>query len=328
MVNAGLTARSLGLALCMSLFTAAPSIGSTHQKGNPDQNAKKMDLLLKQAQQIYKGSGLKVPSKFVRYHEAYQKKRGKFKKFQARFNNLKAKGHQLRSQVIDFKNADAYTKVSMRCASDLRGLKAAAKKAKLNITNYLEKREQACQMAVFVAKLRKMYADWQVMKVEGFPLVQQYKKQTLKFQKRKRTTQLWADVRYMPEAKNLEYGVWFQWSDEKKNQLFPIPKSGPNKEGKCIPLSGRTNFCFKILDANTTSIKIDLWASVRYNKRTKNIGFGAQTIPAPFGYINQLEQMKENKKQQAVEKLTQKLAEIAGVNQQTINFIQTAASKK
>ena len=293
-----------------------------------DKNAQRMEILYKEAEKIYKTSKIKVPKRFVRYHESYKRKRGKFKKYAARFDNLKARGNKLRSQAINFKNADAYTRVSMRCSSDLKGLKAAAKRAKIKINNYLKKREKACQLAVFVAKLKKMYSDWQVMKQEGFPLVQQYKKQQLKFKKRKRTTQLWVDLRYLPTNKKLEYGVWFKWSDEKKIQLIPSPNSRTRKEERCIPLSGRANFCFKVLDANSSSVKVNMWASVRFNKRTKSIGFGPQTIPAPFGYIAQLEQMKAKKKQKAVEKMQKKLAEIAGLNQSTITLIQRVAAAK
>ena len=90
-----------------------------------------MEILYKEAEKIYKTSKIEVPKRFVRYHESYKRNRGKFKKYAARFDNLKARGNKLRSQVINFKTADAYTKVSMRCSSDLKGLKAAAKKQKL-----------------------------------------------------------------------------------------------------------------------------------------------------------------------------------------------------
>mgnify|MGYP003337519287 CR=1 FL=1 len=60
---------------------ADPSAQSTH--ASTDTNAQRMEILDNEAEKIYKTSKIKVPKHFVRYHESYKRKSGKFKKYKA-----------------------------------------------------------------------------------------------------------------------------------------------------------------------------------------------------------------------------------------------------
>lgn len=236
----------------------------------------------------------------------------------------------MQQKAIDFKNADAITKVNMRCDSPLLGMQAAAKKLNMDLTKYYQTRQYVCQLAVYAAKLQQMYQDYQNIKTNGLPLVQKYKKEGHDFPgNHHRTSQSWVDVRYMPDPKSIQYGAWFQFSDNKKMQLIPFPVLNVNsddaKRGICLPFASHARFCFKVLDATPENAKIDLWFKLRAYDRDKTISLGTVVIPAPFGYLDQLNQMKEDAKQKAVNDFKKHLADLANIDAQTQQKIQTLA---
>jgi hypothetical protein len=244
----------------------------------------------------------------------------------------KAKGTiaQAKEKVIDFKNADAIAKINMRCDSPLTVMKAAAAKLQIDISKFLHTRQKVCQLAVYAAKLQQMYDHYQEIKTDGLQLVDKYKKEKKSFPMGKhRTFQSWVDVRYMVDTKTIQYGAWFQFSDENKMQLIPPPNLGLNsndaKKGICIPFVRHAKFCFKVKSATPTSATIDLWCKVHAYGEDKDIGFGAVVIPAPFGYLDQLTQMKEKAKQNAVDEVKKRLVNLINIDAETQQKIQTLA---
>ena len=234
----------------------------------------------------------------------------------------------VQEQVNNFQEADTLTKVEMRCGSQLTYLKSAAKKIGYDLNKYLSARDQVCSIVQYVARAQQAYETYQSIQETGLPLIQKHKKKTHEFPGgRTRTSQFWVDVRYMPNEKKIQYAVDFKWSDSKTIQLIPPPMAD-NDEGKngiCIPINSFADFCFKVLSATTSEAKIDLWGKVdRFNSK-KELSFGTVTVPAPFGFLDQLEQFKDKKKQEAVEKMQSKLAELAKIDKQTQMKIQQLA---
>ncbi|MEK9722500.1 MAG: hypothetical protein VW405_03305 [Rhodospirillaceae bacterium] len=177
----------------------------------------------------------------------------------------KAKGTiaQAKEMVIDFKNADAIAKVNMRCSPPLTAMKAADAKLQIDISKFLQTRQKVYQLAVYAAKLQQMYDHYQQIKTEGLPLVEKHKKERKDFpMNRHRTFQSWVDVRYMVDTKTIQYGAWFQFSDENKMQLIPPPNLGLNsndaKKGICLPFVRHAKFCFMVKSATPSSATIDL----------------------------------------------------------------------
>jgi uncharacterized protein YcfJ len=277
-----------------------------------------------QIMMIAKKAGISVPSQVYSVSNHINKTSGKI-------NNAAGVISGVQLKVSNFKEADAVTKIQMRCDSPLKVLKMAAAKIGYNLTSYLKARQKVCELVPYVARAQQMYETYQSIKVNGLPLIQKHKSQKHKFgkvTKRTRTTNLWVDVRYMPDDKKLQYSVTFKFSDNKPIQIIPPPKfanDNNSKKGICIPLTSWASFCFKVLEATASNAKIDLWAKFRQLGQNKTIGFGAVVVPAPFGYLDQLQQMKDKKKQQAITQMKNKLASLAGIDQQTQAKIQKLA---
>jgi hypothetical protein len=268
-----------------------------------------------------KDAGLAVPKQVYAVTNHINKTTGKI-------SNAAGVISGVQQQVKNFQEADALTKVEMRCDSKLTYLKSAANKIGYNLNNYLSARKKICSIVPYVARAQQAYETYKSIQKNGLPLIQKHHKKKHNFPAgRKRTTNLWIDVRYMPNEKKIQYAVDFKWSDDKVVQIIPPPMAS-NDEGKkgiCIPINSFAKFCFKVVSATSSQAKIDLWATVdRYNK-TKTLSFGKVTVPAPFGYLEQLEQFKEKKKQEAVEKMKTKLVKLAGIDKETQSKIQKLA---
>jgi len=266
-------------------------------------------------------AGLAVPEQVYAVTNHINKTTGKI-------SNAAGVISDVQQQVNSFQEADALTKVEMRCDSKLTYLKSAANKIGYDLNNYLSAREKICSIVPYVARAKQAYETYQSIQENGLPLIQKHKNKKHSFPAgRKRTTNLWVDVRYMPNEKKIQYAVDFKWSDSNKVQLIPPPlaSNDEGKKGICIPINSFADFCFKVLSATSSEAKIDLWAKVdRYNRK-KEVSFGTVTVPAPFGYLDQLEQFKDKKKQEAVEKMQSKLAELVGIDKETQSKIQKLA---
>lgn len=256
-----------------------------------------------------------------------------------KFNKAKGRVEKAKQQLIDFKNADKFAKVQMRCGSDLRVLKKLASTNGIDLKDFLSVRNKACDQVVKLGKLKKMYEDFQMIKKTGFLIVDKHAKRRvswkLPFQKRRhRTTQKWVRLAYVPGA-GLQFTAHYKWSDKKKRQIIPLPGQERKKEGwRCLPPTSKTmKLCFAILDTSKSMVKLK-WL-VTANSGVKPIGWFdipnggiTMTIPAPFGYLEHLDQFKEKKKQQAYNKIVKKITDTTGIEKEQLEKIKNLASMK
>ncbi|WP_372501737.1 hypothetical protein P7L66_26465 [Tistrella mobilis] len=68
--------------------------------------------------------------------------------------------------------------------------------------------------------------------------------------------------------------------------------------------------CVKVEAASADKLKVGAKAKFKYKGDTKEVGFGTQTIPAPFGYLADLSDMKEKKMQDLQSKVVHRVASL------------------
>ena len=270
---------------------------------------------------------------------------GKFKiptelyNLKVKFNKAQGRVEKAKQQLIDFKNADKFAKVQMRCGSDLSVLKKLASTNGIDLKEFLSARTKACDQVVKLGKLKKMYEDFQMIKKTGFLIVDKHSTRRvswkLPFEKRRRrTTQKWVRLAYVPGA-GLKFTAHYKWSSKKKRQIIPLPGQKRQKKGwRCLPPTSKTmKLCFAILDTSKSMVKLK-WL-VRANSGVKPIGWFdipgggiTMTVPAPFGYLEHLDQFKEQKKQQAYNKIVKKITDTTGIEKAQLEKIKNLASMK
>jgi hypothetical protein len=268
---------------------------------------------------------------------------GKFKiptelyNLKVKFNKAQGRVEKAKQQLIDFKNADKFAKVRMRCGSDLSVMKKLASTNGIDLKDFLSVRTKACDQVVKLGKLKKMYEDFQMIKKNGFLIVDKHTKRRVSWKiwpdkRKRRTTQKWVRLAYVPGA-GLKFTVHYKWSDKKKRQIIPLPGQKRKKKGwRCLPPTSKSlKLCFAILDTSKSMVKLK-WL-VRAD--AKYIGWFdipdggiTMTVPAPFGYLEHLDQFKEEKKLQAYNKIVQKISDTTGIEKEQLEKIKNLASMK
>jgi hypothetical protein len=158
-----------------------------------------------------------------------------------------------KQKVIDFKNADGYAKVEMRCSSELKVIKSIANNNGISLDKFLKARDKACDLVVKLAQLQKMYDDFQSIKENGYVFIDKHSKDELSkkimLKRYKRAKQKWTKVAYVP-GEGMKFEVDFKWSDGGKKQILPNSGFGTQTNEKsardiCFPLKSIPKFCFK-----------------------------------------------------------------------------------
>ena len=116
---------------------------------------------------------------------------------------------------------------------------------------------------------------------------------------------------------------YFKFSDNNKLYLASLLEvREDDTEDKCgrkeplwIRLSAAIKIKFK--PQNITEEKFDLrfCADFRYKGSSKSVSLAQKNIPAPFGYLGQVSDMKEEAKQKAMQKLQNELAQALGIDE-------------
>lgn len=232
---------------------------------------------------------------------------------------------------------------SDQCVSHTTYDQLVAKGVKLDQAKFNSTRDKFCKLVKAAAELKHRYDKYQAIKTNGITLVKREKSQKHDFKGRERTFAGGLDLVYYPDVANtlktglhldqsLQYNSWMKWSDDGKQPLNLIKRIREQRNetaGKCDGISlhiidGKEvdgYFYLDVVNVSSTQITIKNCMKADYNKTHKTHGFPELTMTAPFGYLYELEQMKDNAKAQLKDKIKTKVVSMVGANEQMVNLI-------
>lgn len=233
---------------------------------------------------------------------------------------------------------------SDQCVSHTTYDQLVAKGVKLDQAKFNSTRDKFCKLVKAAAELKHRYDKYQSIKTNGITLLKREKSQRHDFKGKHRTFGVGLDLVYYPDVANtlktglhpdhqLKYNSWIKWSDDDRqslNLLKRLREQRNDKAGKCDGVSlqiinGKHLDAWFFLDVvKVTSNKLTIKNCVRaaYNGTHKSHGFPEVTMDAPFGYLYELEQMKDNAKVQLKDKIKSKVVSMVGANEQMVALLQ------
>ncbi|MCR2747934.1 hypothetical protein [Limnobacter parvus] len=231
-----------------------------------------------------------------------------------------------------------------QCVSHTTYDQLVAKGVKLDQAKFNSTRDKFCKLVKAAAELKHRYDKYQAIKANGVTLAKREKSQGHDFKDRHRTFAGGFDLVYYPDVANtlktglhpdhqLQYNSWMKWSDDGKQPLNLLKKlrdQRNDKAGKCDGVSlhiidGKEVDGWFYLDVvNVTSSKLTIKNCMKadYNKTHKTHGFPEFSVEAPFGYLYELEQMKDSAKVQLKDKIKTKVVSMVGANEQMVALLQ------
>ena len=197
-------------------------------------------------------------------------------------------------------------------------------------------KKTACKLVHFAADLQDKKEQLDKIRTEGYPLFHIKKKDKKNFAGKERTIQLRADLRLYPEypgdaedqkflfgdikGLRLSYNSYFKWSDDNWQPLniyqYLVSESD-EKDEVCYPQIKLTSkvkvaTCVRIANIDASSVTLKVRGKYWYNGDSGAVSLGDRTIPAPFGYLQDVSNMKDKKMEDLKDKLVDRLASTMG----------------
>ena len=237
---------------------------------------------------------------------------------------------------------DANTKLDLaelRCDQNTEDAALAAALDQLDsgtVDKFRKAKKTACKLVHFAADLQDKKEQLDEIRTEGYPLFHLKAKNKVKFGDKERTIQIRADLRLYPEypgsaadqkflfgqieGLNLSYNSYFKWSDdnwEPLNLYQYLISDTHGDEEICYPKiklssSVKVATCVQVKDITSSSIKLRVRGKYWYNSDSGTVNLGDQTIPAPFGYLQDVSNMKDQKMEDLQAKLVKRLSSAMG----------------
>ena len=237
---------------------------------------------------------------------------------------------------------DANTKLDLaelRCDQNTEDAALAAALDQLDsgtVDKFRKAKKTACKLVHFAADLQDKKEQLDEIRTDGYPLFHLKAKNKVKFGDKERTIQIRADLRLYPEypgsaadqkflfgqieGLNLSYNSYFKWSDnnwEPLNLYQYLISDTHGDEEICYPKiklssSVKVATCVQVKDITSSSIKLRVRGKYWYNSDSGTVNLGDQTIPAPFGYLQDVSNMKDQKMEDLQAKLVKRLSSAMG----------------
>lgn len=181
-------------------------------------------------------------------------------------------------------------------------------------------RDRVCKAITTAAHIKARYDQYQAAKANGIYLIQRFKKNSHSFDGHDRTTQSYFFAKWYPDVANtvvngpnvetqLVYEARMKYSDQNwmtladlKKKFSELPRADACK-GIPFKLSADMKAKFSVQEATSSSMTIEACMEFHFIGETYNQGLGSLKVPAPFGYMAELEAMKDNAKQDLMKKL-------------------------
>ena len=209
------------------------------------------------------------------------------------------------------------------------------------------KRATVCQAIEKIYNLKYKLQQLEEIREDGFSLLYKYDKKKIKKDGISRTVQHSLDLRFYPDIQESyntgdispEFSIdnensWFKWSDSDKKYLGDILDSSKTEDTGDAACSDSKPYWFKLADrlkfrlkvSSVTSSDVTLTACLRVSwKGNHNRELATVTIPAPFGYLDEVTQMKDDAVQGAMNSLTDQIADMLGINDKLDDIANQAA---
>ena len=212
--------------------------------------------------------------------------------------------------------------------------------AEFDVKKYKAAKEKACKVIQVAAELKYRYDNYQDLKTNGYNLVNVERSQRLKFKTRKRHVAGRIVLNYKPDLMDtkdngfsaedrFEYNSYIKWSSDSWAELNIAKRikesQGTSDDMRCmtvIPDWGQ--LCTNIVSIDAGSLVMQTWVRVRRYSRTKTVDLGTVTIPAPFGFLDEIAQMKEKSQKKLKDKATKKVAGILNIDSKTMKELNKA----
>ena len=217
-----------------------------------------------------------------------------------------------------------------------------------NTDEFEEKRATVCQAIQKIYNLKYKLQQLEEIREDGYSLLYKYDKKRIKKKGRKRTVQHSIDLRYYPniqESYNTgdispEFSLdnensYFKWSDNNPVYLADILNSSNTQDEGDAACSDNKPYWFKLANrlkfrlkmSSVTESNVTLTACLRVSWRgNHNRELATVTIPAPFGYLDELTEMKDAAVQNAMNSLQNQIADMLGINDKLDDIANQAAA--
>jgi len=214
-------------------------------------------------------------------------------------------------------------------------------------SQYRKSKVTACKIVQVLANLQDKKQKLDAIRKDGYPLLHLSAKDKKKFAGKQRTIQLRADLRLYPiypdnvqlenakditprdqtlllgkiEGIDLSYNSYYKWSDDNWHKLnlyqylIGDTRASDKDDYICYPKLKLTSkvkvaTCVKVKDITSDHIKIAVAAKYWYDGDSGVVKIGDQTIPAPFGYLADVSDMKEKKMQDLKSKVADRVLDV------------------
>jgi hypothetical protein len=231
----------------------------------------------------------------------------------------------------------------LRCNQNVEDAALAAALDQLDsntVSKFKSAKTKACKVVHVLADLQDKKQKLDQIRKDGYPLFFLHAKDKKDFGGKKRTIQLKADLRMYPiypknvadgkdqpfllgklEGIDLSYNSYFKFSDNNWStlNLYQYFIGDTEKDELCMPkinLTGSVKVatCVRVVDRdpNWNWIKVKVRAKYWYNDASSAVSLGERKVPAPFGYLAQLSDMKEKKMQDLKSKAVKRVSSMLG----------------
>ena len=240
------------------------------------------------------------------------------------------------SQLIGYAND--------QCAAHTTYESLVSKGVKVDQAKFNSVRDKFCKLVNAAAELKHRYDKYQSIKKDGITLAKRSKSEKHDFKGLTRTFGVGMNLVYKPDIANtlenglhldevLNYNSWIKWSDDNPTNLNIIKRiRDMNNSGasRCDGISVHVIdgkdvdgwLYLNVVNVSSTKITIQNCAKVDFNKTHKTHSFPELTVDAPFGYLYEVEQMKDSSKSKMKDTIKNKVVSMIGANQQMIALLQ------
>lgn len=209
------------------------------------------------------------------------------------------------------------------------------------VSKYKSAKKTACRIVHVLASLQDKREKLNEIRENGYSLFYLHAKEKKSYDGHSRTIQLKVDLRLYPEYPddaggndnptgqpvllgqlekiNLSYNSYFKWSDNNWTELNLFQKlvGDHEKSEFCwakIPITSsvKAKLCSQVESISDTQIKVKSRAKFDYSGETHGVSLGSVTVPAPFGYLADVSDMKEKKMQDLQSKVADRIASLFG----------------
>lgn len=228
--------------------------------------------------------------------------------------------------------ASLYDAAKIRCSQTIpqQWRDAVAEQMGTDAYNDLQTaRNSVCRAVLVIADIQAKIEQYNAIAEDGYPLFYLHKKNKVKFKdginEYKRTIQYWLDLRVtLPTSSELLKGDVSQLELTHKSQykysskdpssidiLKMLANNNGKKDGLCFPVlkipGSKASLCANVKSISTSSITLHTKARFDAYGQTKDVSLGNVTVPAPFGYLADLQDMKNKKVDDMKAKMIKKI---------------------